>query len=202
MFKKGYTPWNKGQKGITGIWNKGRKLSNEHKNKLSKIAKQHQFGKDRKNKPKPKNAYSFPNGKNHPLWKEGRSNDRNYRNQYRINLRHKLGISKKYNLGLSHTKEYKKMTRQKRKAFMKGGGKLSIQTIQQVYEDNIKRFGTLTCYLCLQPIPFGKDHLEHKTPLIRGGTNEYNNLAIACQHCNCKKHTKTEVEYRKERTNV
>lgn len=29
------------------------------------------------------------------------------------------------------------------------------------------------------------------------GTNEYNNLAISCQHCNCKKHIKTEKEYRK-----
>lgn len=74
---------------------------------------------------------------------------------------------------------------------------LTIQVVQQVYEDNIKQYGTLTCYLCLQPIPFGKDHLEHKIPLSRGGTNLYENLGIACQRCNCKKHTKTEIEYRK-----
>ena len=67
-----------------------------------------------------------------------------------------------------------------------------------IYEDNIKKFGTLTCYLCSHPVPFKKDHLEHKTPLSRGGTNEYSNLAIACQKCNLKKNNKTEAEYRKE----
>jgi len=74
---------------------------------------------------------------------------------------------------------------------------LIAQTIQLVYEDNIKRYGTLTCYLCEHPILFGKDHLEHRTPLSRGGTNEYYNLAIACQGCNCRKHDKTEEEYRR-----
>ncbi len=73
---------------------------------------------------------------------------------------------------------------------------LSIQTVQQVYEDNIKRYGTLTCYLCELPVEFGQDHLEHKTPLSRGGTNEKENLGIACEHCNLSKNNKTEEEYR------
>ena len=75
---------------------------------------------------------------------------------------------------------------------------LNLETVQKVYEDNIKKYGTLTCYLCLKSISFGKDHLEHKTPLCKGGTNEYDNLGVACQKCNCKKHTKTEAEYREE----
>ena len=77
------------------------------------------------------------------------------------------------------------------------GGDLSIKTIQLVYEDNIKLHGTLTCYLCLVPIEFKKDHLEHKIPLSRGGTNIYENLAVACQKCNCMKHNKTEDEFKK-----
>jgi len=88
-----------------------------------------------------------------------------------------------------------KVYRINRRAKSKG---LTIALIQLVYEDNIKRYGTLTCYLCLLPIPFGKDHLEHKTPLSRGGNNKYRNLAVACETCNCKKNRKTEVEYRKE----
>jgi len=72
---------------------------------------------------------------------------------------------------------------------------LTSKTIQLVYEDNIKRFGTLTCYLCLKPIKFGKDHLEHKIPLSRGGGNDISNLDVACQHCNCSKHTKTVEEF-------
>jgi 5-methylcytosine-specific restriction endonuclease McrA len=73
-----------------------------------------------------------------------------------------------------------------------------IKTIQRAYEDNIKKYGTLTCYLCLKPIDFKKDSLEHKIPLSRGGTNEYENLAIAHLICNQKKQNKTESEYRKE----
>jgi hypothetical protein len=96
--------------------------------------------------------------------------------------------------GISKTREYKNAQRQNRR----GGGKLSIHTIQMIYEDNIKQYGTLTCYLCLQPIEFRKDHLEHKTPLSRGGDNSYINLGIACAKCNMKKHNKTETEYKKK----
>ena len=126
-------------------------------------------------------------------------------NERRKQRYHKLGISKRYRgehwatkTGKSYTKEYRKLKRHKRRILMKNGGELTFQVLQMVYEDNIKKYGTLTCYLCLQPILFGKDHLEHKTPLSRGGTNEYCNLAIACQHCNLTKKTKTEEEYRKE----
>lgn len=96
-----------------------------------------------------------------------------------------------------YTKEMKRLVQQRAEHNRRhpNAGKLEKKTIQMVYEDNIKRFGTLTCYLCLQPILFGKDCLEHRTPLIRGGTNEYNNLAIACRSCNSKKHSKTEEEY-------
>ena len=111
--------------------------------------------------------------------------------------RHSLGISKRYREDIKGFP--KKYHRQKRKALQKGGGELTVVTIQQIYEDNIKRFGTLTCYLCLKPILLGKDHLEHKTPLSRGGTNNYCNLAIACDKCNLNKHNKTEAEYRKDK---
>jgi 5-methylcytosine-specific restriction endonuclease McrA len=88
-----------------------------------------------------------------------------------------------------------KMHHQKRRAMIKNGGILLKKTIQMVYEDNIKKHGTLTCYLCNKTIVFGKDQLEHKTPLSRNGTNEYSNLAISCQKCNFEKHSKTEDEY-------
>ena len=72
---------------------------------------------------------------------------------------------------------------------------LTIEIIQRVYEENIKKHGTLTCYLCLIPIGFGDDCLEHKTPLSRGGNNQRDNLDIAHASCNRKKHSKTEQEY-------
>jgi len=84
----------------------------------------------------------------------------------------------KYQSGLSGTTENKRLHRRKYKYNRKKAGELSVKTIQLVYEDNIKKYGTLTCYLCLNPIPFGKDHLEHKIPLSRSGTNEYNNCRL------------------------
>lgn len=87
--------------------------------------------------------------------------------------------------------------RKRYKAMKKYPGELSISTIQMVYEDNIKKHGTLTCYLCLKPIMFGQDDLEHRIPEIYGGTNGYDNLAVSCHSCNSKKKRKTEAQYRK-----
>ena len=124
------------------------------------------------------------NGKeNHPQWKGGVTWDKEYWNKKR---RDKYNINNEYRikrLGSNH----------KRKTV---GGELTIQTIQLVYEDNIKQYGTLTCYLCLKPIQFKQDCLEHKIPLSRGGTNKKENLAIAHRNCNCKKNNKTEEEFR------
>lgn len=100
---------------------------------------------------------------------------------------------KKYYL---ETKNRRRLFTKKAKAISKYPGELTIQTIQLVYEDNIKKFGTLTCYLCLKPITFNADALEHKIPATRGGTNQYDNLAIAHISCNNKKRLKTETEYK------
>ena len=72
---------------------------------------------------------------------------------------------------------------------------LTTKTVQRVYEDNIKLFGTLTCILCEKPIKFGKDSLEHLTPLSRGGSNDFSNLGVAHAKCNSKKHVMTLKEW-------
>ena len=41
--------------------------------------------------------------------------------------------------------------------------------------------------------------MEHKHPIIKGGTNDYENLAIACLTCNLKKSSKTYEQFMKER---
>lgn len=90
-------------------------------------------------------------------------------------------------------KYYRKVSNHNRRIREKG---LTTALVQRVYEDNIKQYKTLKCIYCLKPTKFGDDTLEHKTPLIRGGTNEYTNLGIACKFCNFSKHHKTEQEYR------
>ena len=74
---------------------------------------------------------------------------------------------------------------------------LSVKVVQIVYEDNIKKFGTLTCELCFKPIEFGQDNLEHFVPLSRGGSNQRDNLGIAHGLCNRRKSNKTLEEYNK-----
>ena len=69
----------------------------------------------------------------------------------------------------------------------RNAGKLSKELVQEIYEDNIKQHGTLTCYLCRKPIIFGNDQLEHKFPISKGGKNVKDNLDIACKKCNLKK---------------
>lgn len=171
---------------------------NQQKSK-SQIAKEHGFGKwmvGKKHTEETKLKMSLAQrGEKGSNWKGGVTQDKERKNRLHNEYRHRVGIRKKYQHGLSGTKAYKRLQKQRRKAVERNGGKLSIQTIQLVYEDNIKKYGTLTCYLCLKPILFSEDSLEHKIPLVRGGSNEYNNLAIAHQSCNKKKNKKTYEEY-------
>lgn len=53
-----------------------------------------------------------------------------------------------------------------------------------------------TCFYCNRESrsyragPGGKPwHIDHHTPLARGGTNEPENLVLACASCNTRKHT-------------
>lgn len=39
-------------------------------------------------------------------------------------------------------------------------------------------------------------HVDHKTPLSRGGANDKSNLQLTCPTCNTRKHTKTDCEFR------
>ncbi|MDP3013167.1 MAG: HNH endonuclease [Candidatus Subteraquimicrobiales bacterium] len=73
---------------------------------------------------------------------------------------------------------------------------LSLATLQKVYEENIRRHGTLTCYLCLKPVEFGQDSIDHKIPISRGGNHQRDNLDVAHGICTSAKSTKTESEYR------
>ena len=72
---------------------------------------------------------------------------------------------------------------------------LTKAIVQCAYKDNIKKYGVLTCCLCFKPIINNDDSLEHATPLIRQGTNDYNNLGIAHKSCNSQKHTMTKEEW-------
>lgn len=89
-----------------------------------------------------------------------------------------------------------RMSCRARRVKMVEAGELTRELIQEVYEANIKRYGTLTCYLCLGAIQFGEDNLEHKTPVFRGGKNEFLNLDVAHATCNQAKGIRTYEEWK------
>lgn len=155
--------------------------------------------------------------KKHPNLSRNRwEKNREKENEYKREWRHKKGISKKYiskyggviipdGTSIEKSRIYQKRWKQTEKGRLSQKRhnlihrtrtrNLSIQTIQQIYEENIKQYGTLTCYLCLKPIEFKQDSLDHKIPLVRGGTNVKENLAIAHRSCNCRKKDKTVEEF-------
>ena len=50
------------------------------------------------------------------------------------------------------------------------------------------------CFYCLTPTEEDY-HVDHMTPISRGGSNSMENLAIACPSCNISKSTKTAEEF-------
>ena len=110
---------------------------------------------------------------------------------YQDNPKYRKQYQKRWKQTLAG-KASKKTSDHNRRALKKG---LTKETVQRVYEDNIKKYGILTCVLCGKPIKFKDDSLEHLTPLSRGGSNLYENLGIAHYICNVKKHTMTLEEF-------
>lgn len=47
--------------------------------------------------------------------------------------------------------------------------------------------GNGRCAICGKPLKFDDMTIDHKIPLSRGGTNEFNNLQPACLTCNIMK---------------
>lgn len=51
-----------------------------------------------------------------------------------------------------------------------------------------------SCYYCQTPL-FAYYHIEHKTPLSRGGADSLKNIQLACPTCNLRKCAKTADEF-------
>lgn len=164
-----------------------------HQNNIEKI---HLYKKKQYQKTKERIKFCVEkHRKNHPNYTKEyyqKNKIRIFERQKEYNQTHRAEINK-------WSREYHQKNRQYKKtytALKRGGGSLTIQIVQQIYEDNIKQFNTLTCYLCFKSIQFGSDSIDHKTPLSRGGTNIKENLGVAHLLCNISKGNKTEEEYR------
>lgn len=161
----------------SGVSKKDKPISKKHKRRISKNNAKYWLNKKipssmRRKMSEWNKKVGKIKGEKNPNWKGGVSKDED------------------------HNRKLRKVYHGRRRTWEINGGKLTIKRIQIVYENNIKKYGSLTCYLCKKPIKFGKDCLEHKIPLSRGGTNKYINLAIAHRSCNGKKYNRTEKEYK------
>jgi CRISPR/Cas system Type II protein with McrA/HNH and RuvC-like nuclease domain len=73
------------------------------------------------------------------------------------------------------------------------GGTFTFKELNELFEQQ-EGF----CFYCgeLLYASFDKEvHIEHKTPISRGGKNDISNIAISCARCNLQKGTKTHEEY-------
>ena len=168
-----------------------------------------QYQKDNKEHLKEYNKQHYLNNKEHcnklhKQWNEANKEkiseyDKQWKQKYRLDNKEKVIKYYKQYAKTPAGKASRKANAHNHRLLTKG---LTIKTIQRVYEDNRRKYGVLTCYLCLKPIVFGdkrlKDSLDHSTPVTRQGTNEYNNLGVAHLSCNSKKGTKTLKEWFKK----
>lgn len=54
------------------------------------------------------------------------------------------------------------------------------------------------CAYCRNKLKNREWHVDHKTALSKGGTNDRTNLQICCPSCNTKKHAKDPVDFARE----
>lgn len=83
-----------------------------------------------------------------------------------------------------------KVNARNRKSTLKGSeGKFSLKEIQELLE--VQKG---CCNYCGADITVDR-HIDHKTPLSRGGSNWIENIQLLCPSCNLQKYTKTHEEF-------
>lgn len=88
-------------------------------------------------------------------------------------------------------KEKKKFYKHRRRAILRGlSENYSIQDIKDLWKEQ-----NGLCYYCGVNLKDDR-HIEHKTPISRGGSNTKENLALSCPLCDWRKNNKTEQEFR------
>ena len=108
--------------------------------------------------------------------------------EYYQNNRH---VWKKHQVS-SVYKEYQRVYQSQRRKDLKDRGSYFPKDIKDLY---VSQGGS--CYYCRVDIETGY-HIEHMTPLGRGGRNDISNICLACVPCNLQKHTKTAEEFMNE----
>lgn len=94
----------------------------------------------------------------------------------------------------SRNPESRRVHEAKRRALKKKScGSYSVKDVKGLIEN---QYGV--CVYCKESI-VDKYHVDHKTPLSRGGSNELDNIQILCPTCNQRKYNKTHDEFLKQK---
>lgn len=72
-------------------------------------------------------------------------------------------------------------------------GSYTAADIEAIRLAQTDKRGRVRCWYCGTSMQ--EWHVDHKTPLARGGSNGPENLCLACAKCNLKKHAKTPDEF-------
>ena len=80
-----------------------------------------------------------------------------------------------------------------RRALIAGVTIGNLAEIAEIYR-KAREEPNIRCYLCGEMVPLGSRHVDHISPLSRGGEHRPSNLAVACATCNLKKNDKLPEE--------
>ena len=163
---------------------KGKKYWKDNKERLNKAATKKYYADHEATKKRQRELYWT-----HPEESRLRARVWTINNRHRVN---EMQAERRRNPSEEQLKAQRVINKKRR-------GGLSVEVykglVQQVYERNIKKYGTLTCYLCDKHIVFD-DNLEHKVPISRGGLTVSGNLDVAHAFCNLRKNNRSVEEFK------
>jgi 5-methylcytosine-specific restriction endonuclease McrA len=82
----------------------------------------------------------------------------------------------------------------RRARVLAAGGSFNRKDVELQRKAQTSSKGVLICWWCDKPIK-GQYHIDHRVPLVKGGTNDPKNLCLACPDCNRKKGKKLPSEW-------
>lgn len=96
----------------------------------------------------------------------------------------------------ANLEKYKTYNNNRRARIKGNGGTFTFKELNEQFE---RQEGF--CYYCGELLYKSFDssvHIDHMTPISRGGSNDISNIALSCAACNLKKHTQTAEEFLQE----
>ncbi len=109
---------------------------------------------------------------------------------YREENKESIALKKKEWQKTEAYKLYQRVYQHRRRAKVASAGSFTKEDIEQMYKEQKGK-----CYYGGHISLEDGFHIEHMTPISRGGSNNIDNIALSCANCNFRKRTKTFKEF-------